>query len=110
MSVFDRLDGTLKLSSEEQMLVESVRQLAREKIAPRAGHYDRSGEFPADNVRAINGLGLKAVFLPAAQTWVGAIPNGASTRASWRTVIGLPWRYSGQGRSLSLTSSAPSGL
>src|SRR3990170_308406 len=66
MSVFDRLDGTLKLSSEEQMLVESVRQLAREKIAPRAGHYDRSGEFPHANVKAINELGLNAMFIPAA--------------------------------------------
>src|SRR3990172_5248293 len=66
MSVFDRLDGTLKLSSEEQMLVESVRQLARGKIAPRAEHYDRSGEFPHDNVADINSLGLNAIFIPEA--------------------------------------------
>jgi alkylation response protein AidB-like acyl-CoA dehydrogenase len=66
MSVFDRLDATLKLSSEERMLVDSVRALARDKIAPRAEHYDRSGEFPFDNVKAINDLGLNAMFIPAA--------------------------------------------
>lgn len=66
MSVFDRLDATLKLSSEEQMLVDSVRQLARDEIEKRAEHYDRSGEFPHDNVKAINDLGLNAVFIPEA--------------------------------------------
>src|SRR3989304_5649774 len=66
MNVFDRLDTTPKLNGEEQMLVESVRQLAREKIAPRAEHYDRSGEFPHANVRAINEIGLNAMFIPAA--------------------------------------------
>jgi acyl-CoA dehydrogenase len=66
MNVFDRLDATLKLSSEEQMLVDSVRALARDQIAPRAEHYDRSGEFPFDNVKAINDLGLNAMFIPAA--------------------------------------------
>ena len=66
MNVFDRVDGTLKLSDDERMLVESVRALARDKIAPRAEHYDRSGEFPDDNVRAINALGLNAMFIPAA--------------------------------------------
>ena len=66
MNVFDRLDATLKLSSEERMLVDSVRALARDKIAPRAEHYDRSGEFPFDNVSAINDLGLNAMFIPAA--------------------------------------------
>ena len=65
-NVFDRLDATLKLSSEEQMLVDSVRALARDKIAPRADHYDRSGEFPHDNVKAINALGLNAMFIPEA--------------------------------------------
>ena len=66
MSMFDRLDATLKLSDEEQMLVDSVRALARDKIAPRAEHYDRSGEFPHDNVKAINALGLNAMFIPEA--------------------------------------------
>lgn len=64
MSVLDRLDATPRFSDEERMLIESVRALACEKIAPRAEHYDRSGEFPWDNVKAINALGLNAMFIP----------------------------------------------
>jgi len=66
MNVFERLDGTLALEEEERMIVESVRMLAREKIAPHAEHYDRSAQFPWDNVKAINALGLNAMFIPEA--------------------------------------------
>ena len=64
MSLFDQIDATLKLNDDEGMLVESVRKLAREQIAPRAAHYDSTGEFPHDNVKAINALGLNAMFIP----------------------------------------------
>ncbi len=66
MNVLDRIDATLKLNDDEKMLVDSVRALARDEIMPRADHYDRSGEFPHDNVKAINDLGLNAVFIPEA--------------------------------------------
>jgi len=66
MSVFDRLDATVAFSDEERMLIESVRNLAREKIAPRAARYDATGEFPWDNVKAINALGLNAMFITEA--------------------------------------------
>ena len=66
MNVFHHLDATLKLSDDERMLVESVRKLARDVVAPRAEHHDRSGEFPHDNVKAINELGLNAMFIPEA--------------------------------------------
>jgi acyl-CoA dehydrogenase len=64
MKVFERLDAGVVLSSEERMLVESVRALARAKIAPAAAAYDRTGEFPWDNIKAINALGLNAMFIP----------------------------------------------
>ena len=66
MNVLERLDATLKLPEEERMLLASVQALAREQFAPRAEHYDRSGEFPWDNVKAINELGLNAMFIPEA--------------------------------------------
>jgi len=66
MRVFERLDAGLALGEDERLLLESVRTLAREKIAPRAEHYDRSAEFPWDNVQAINQLGLNAMFVPEA--------------------------------------------
>ncbi|HEX3885333.1 MAG TPA: acyl-CoA dehydrogenase family protein [Stellaceae bacterium] len=67
MSVlFDRLDALPPLSDEERQLLDSVRALARDEIAPRAAGYDRSGDFPWENVAAINGLGLNAMFVPEA--------------------------------------------
>jgi len=65
-NVFDRLDATLALGEEERMLLESVRALARDELAPRAEGYDRSAEFPWDNINAINALGLNAMFVPEA--------------------------------------------
>jgi acyl-CoA dehydrogenase len=66
MNVFERLDDMLELEEEERMIVESVRLLAREQIAPHAEHYDRSAEFPWENVKAINALGLNTMFIPEA--------------------------------------------
>jgi alkylation response protein AidB-like acyl-CoA dehydrogenase len=65
-SVLHRLDQTVPLAAEEKMLLASVKALARDRIAPRAAHYDATGEFPHDNVAAINALGLNAMFVPEA--------------------------------------------
>jgi len=64
VNVFERLDASVAFSAEERMLIDSVRALARDQIAPRAAEHDRSGAFPWDNVRAINALGLNAMFIP----------------------------------------------
>ena len=64
--VFGRLDQAIRLDAEERMLVDSVRALARDRIAPRAAEFDRSGEFPHANVKDINALGLNAMFIPGA--------------------------------------------
>ncbi len=66
MKVFERLDHSVAFSNEERMLIDAVRALARDEIAPRAAAYDRSGEFPWDNVKSINALGLNAMFVPEA--------------------------------------------
>ena len=66
MQVFERIDANVVLAEEERLLVESVRTIAREVIEPRAAGYDRSAQFPWDNVRALNELGLNAMFVPAA--------------------------------------------
>src|SRR5207237_8446008 len=70
MIVFDRLDARPALSPEERQLLDSVKALARDEIAPRAAEYDRTAEFPWDNIRAINALGLNAMFVP--ETYGGA--------------------------------------
>jgi acyl-CoA dehydrogenase len=48
------------------MLLVSVKSLARTQIAPRAEQYDRNAEFPWDNIKAMNALGLNAMFIPEA--------------------------------------------
>jgi acyl-CoA dehydrogenase len=48
------------------MLVQSVRALARDRLAPRAARYDATAAFPWDNMKAINALGLDAMFVPEA--------------------------------------------
>ncbi|MSO92847.1 MAG: acyl-CoA dehydrogenase [Rhodospirillales bacterium] len=65
MRVFDRLSEGLKLPEDERMLLESVRTVARDRIAPRAAHYDATAEFPWDSLKAVNELGLNAVYIPA---------------------------------------------
>jgi acyl-CoA dehydrogenase len=71
VKLFDRLDALLPFSPEERQILDSVRALARDQIAPRAEHYDRTGEFPWDNIRAINALGLNAIFVPEAHGGAG---------------------------------------
>jgi acyl-CoA dehydrogenase len=69
--LFSRLDALPAISPEERLLLDSVHALARDEIAPRAADYDRSSEFPWDNVRAINALGLNAMFVPEAYGGAG---------------------------------------
>lgn len=66
MNILQRLDARIALNDEERMLLDSVRTLARERIAPRAEHFDRTAEFPWEHVKAINELGLNAMFVPEA--------------------------------------------
>jgi acyl-CoA dehydrogenase len=71
MKLFDRLDALPALSPEEAQILDSVRALARDEIAPRAEHHDRTAEFPWNNIRAINALGLNAIFVPEAYGGAG---------------------------------------
>jgi alkylation response protein AidB-like acyl-CoA dehydrogenase len=64
MQVFDRLERRRNWSEDERMLLDQLRRLCAEQIAPRAAGYDRSGEFPWDNIHALNALGLNTIFLP----------------------------------------------
>jgi alkylation response protein AidB-like acyl-CoA dehydrogenase len=71
VKLFDRLDAMPTLSTEEAQIVDSARSLARDRIAPKAEHYDRTAEFPWDNIHAINALGLNAMFVPEAYGGAG---------------------------------------
>ena len=65
MSILDQVDASIALNDEERLLIEQVRTVSREHLATRAAGFDESGEFPWDNVRDINALGLNAMFVPA---------------------------------------------
>ncbi len=71
MKVFQRLDRTPELNDEERLVVDQVRALARNQIQARAAAHDRDGSFPWDNIRAINALGLNAMFVPTAYGGAG---------------------------------------
>ncbi|AZO73479.1 acyl-CoA dehydrogenase [Mesorhizobium sp. M1D.F.Ca.ET.043.01.1.1] len=66
MKFLDQLDRRRGWSSDERMVLDQVRRLCQELIGPRAEHHDRTGEFPTENLAALNALGLNAIFIPEA--------------------------------------------
>lgn len=64
MKIFDQLERQRAWSEDERLVLDQVRKLADEVIAPKAEHYDRTAEFPHENVEAINALGLNGLFIP----------------------------------------------
>jgi alkylation response protein AidB-like acyl-CoA dehydrogenase len=73
-----RLDGvnpafdTFVLPEEHQLLRKTVRKVADDKIAPRAGEIDETGEFPYDVLTALVEADLHAVHVPEAYGGAGA--------------------------------------
>lgn len=63
-SLLARIADRQPFTDDERMLIGLVRELARERILPRAEAYDRDEAFPWDNVRDVNELGLNGVFIP----------------------------------------------
>jgi acyl-CoA dehydrogenase len=66
MTVFDRLQRRRQWSDDERIVLDQVRRMCTEVIAPAAAENDRLSSFPWDNVRAINALGLNGLFVPEA--------------------------------------------
>ena len=60
------------LSEEHEALREAVRALADDKIAPRAGEVDETGEFPWDVYEALVKADVQAVHIPEAYGGAGA--------------------------------------
>jgi len=66
MTVLDRLDQGRNWSAEENLVIAQVQRLADETIFPNAARFDKSSEFPWENIHAINALGLNGLFVPEA--------------------------------------------
>ncbi len=58
------------LTEEHKMMQDTVRRLAQNEIAPRAAHYDKTHEFPWENIKKMSELGLMGVPIP--EEWGGA--------------------------------------
>ncbi len=53
-----------QLSEEHRMIQGMVREFASREILPRAAVLDRTGEYPADIIRAASELGLMGMMVP----------------------------------------------
>lgn len=66
MKLFERTLAARAWNDEERMILEQVERVVADVIAPNAKRVDESGDFPWDNVHALNALGLNAIFVPEA--------------------------------------------
>ncbi|OWA52862.1 Medium-chain specific acyl-CoA dehydrogenase, mitochondrial [Hypsibius exemplaris] len=78
------------LSDEQKAYQDLVRKFAREEIAPKAAHHDKTGEFPWELVRKAFDLGLMNNHIPAKY-------GGAAMGSLDSVIIGeeLAWACSG---------------
>ena len=53
-----------QLNEEQRMIRAMVREFARESVLPTAAERDVTGEFPADNLKKMGGLGLLGMNAP----------------------------------------------
>lgn len=66
MKIFETQQRHREWSEEERLVLDQVRHLADNLIAPNAARYDATGEFPWENIRALNELGANMMFVPEA--------------------------------------------
>jgi len=61
--------------TDDQLAIQSVaRDFASRRIAPVAAEFDKSGEFPLDNIREMGQLGLMGIEVPVAYGGAGMDP------------------------------------
>jgi alkylation response protein AidB-like acyl-CoA dehydrogenase len=68
----DAPGATYRLTEEQILLRDTVRQLAHEQIAPRAAEIDRSGEFPEDIRQLLASQDVLALPYPEEHGGIGA--------------------------------------
>jgi alkylation response protein AidB-like acyl-CoA dehydrogenase len=67
-------DVDFRFTDEQLMIQDVARRIAQEKIAPTAEHFDRSGEFPLENIRTLGENGLMGIEVPAEYGGAGMDP------------------------------------
>ncbi len=63
-----------QLTEDQQMIQAAAREFARNEIAPVAGEYDASGQFPTETIRKAGELGFMGVEVPAEYGGAGLDP------------------------------------
>ncbi|WP_424951324.1 acyl-CoA dehydrogenase [Deinococcus sp.] len=58
------------LSDEQRLIVQTVREYSQAEVASRSAAYDRSGEYPREQLRGLAELGLLGATVP--EEWGGA--------------------------------------
>lgn len=53
-----------ELSDDQKSIRDMVRKFAREEIAPKAPHHDKTGEYPWDILKKAHELGILTLHLP----------------------------------------------
>jgi alkylation response protein AidB-like acyl-CoA dehydrogenase len=73
----------LDLDLERRALIERVAELARERLAPRAAHYDRTASFPAEEFADLFAAGLLAAAVPREHGGLGVGPLRGDAFTLW---------------------------
>ena len=77
--------------TEDQLSIQSIaRDFAQKRIAPVAAEFDKSGEFPLDNIREMGQLGLMGIEV--SHEYGGAMVGSRAVVRALREVGGHP-RY-----------------
>lgn len=58
------------LTDDQRLILQHVRDYCRAEIAPRAAEFDRSGQYPREQLRGLADLGLLGATVP--EQWGGA--------------------------------------
>nr|NIR17356.1 acyl-CoA dehydrogenase family protein [Desulfobacterales bacterium] len=62
----------IELNQEQRLILKTVRDIAQEKIKPRAAEIDEKAEFPWDTVKTYAENGILAPLLPEKYGGIGA--------------------------------------
>jgi len=66
MKIFEQLERRRGWSEEEKLVLDAVRRMANDVIAPNAAACDRDSALPQKSLDAIKALGLNGLFVPEA--------------------------------------------
>jgi butyryl-CoA dehydrogenase len=62
--------GWPESDESKKMLIDSIREFTRKEILPKASYHDRTGEFPAQQIKMLSEMGMMGMNVPEA--WGGS--------------------------------------